>query len=68
MRSICRLVLCALILVGCGQYENPNDLSTIPQEDRMEVAYSLLKQATDALDVKFQKGQITDEQRMEKIR
>jgi len=68
MRSICSLVLFALMLVGCGQYENPNDLSTIPQEDRMEVAYSLLKQATDALDVKFQKGQITDEQRMEKIR
>ena len=34
----------------------------------MEVAYSLLKQATDALDVKVQKGQITDDQRMEKIR
>jgi hypothetical protein len=34
----------------------------------MEVAYSLLKQATDALDVKFQKGQINDDQRMEKIR
>ena len=68
MRFICSLALVGVLLVGCGQYSNPNDLTSIPQPDRMEVAYSLLKQATDALDVKFQKGQITDDQRMEKIR
>jgi hypothetical protein len=68
MRFICSLALIGSLLSGCGQYSNPNDLASIPQPDRMEVAYSLLKQATDALDVKYQKGQITDDQRMEKIR
>ncbi len=68
MRFICSLVVAALLLAGCGQYKNPNDLTAVPQPDRMEVAYSLLKQATDALDVKVQKGQISDDQRMEKIR
>lgn len=68
MRFTCSLILVGLLVAGCGQYANPNDLTSIPQPDRMEVAYSLLKQATDALEVKVQKGQITDDQRMEKIR
>lgn len=68
MRFTCSLLVAVMLLAGCGQYSNPNDLASIPQIDRMEVAYSLLKQATDALDVKYQKGQITDEQRLEKIR
>ena len=68
MRFTCSLFVAVMLLAGCGQYSNPNDLASIPQIDRMEVAYSLLKQATDALDVKYQKGQITDEQRLDKIR
>lgn len=68
MRFICSLVLCGVLLAGCGQYTNPNDLNNIPQPDRMEVAYSWLKQATDALDVKYQKGQISDDERLAKIR
>ncbi|MEI7575701.1 MAG: hypothetical protein WCK51_02330 [Armatimonadota bacterium] len=68
MRFTCSLLLTSVLLAGCGQYSNPNDLSSIPQVDRMEVAYSLLKQATDALDVKYQKGQLTDEERLAKIR
>ncbi len=67
MRFTCSLVL-GLLLLGCGQYPNPNDLRTAAPSDQVNIAHELLVQATDSLAVKVQKGMMTDQGRLDKIR
>lgn len=57
-----------LFLAGCGQFPNPNDLATIPAENRAGIAYKRLDAVEDTLDYKVTHNEITDEQRNDLIR
>lgn len=55
-------------MVGCGQYPNPNDLSAIAPEFRVDVANRRLLAAEAILQYKVEHREITDERRNELIR
>ncbi|MBI1335086.1 MAG: hypothetical protein GC165_19660 [Armatimonadetes bacterium] len=59
--------LLGLLVFGCGQFPNPNDLATIPQENRAAIAYERLLSAEDTLQFKVQQDEISDERRNEMI-
>lgn len=62
------LLWLGLFLAGCGQFPNPNDLATIPAENRAGIAYKRLDAVEDTLDYKVTHNEITDEQRNDLIR
>jgi len=57
-----------LLLVGCGQFPNPNDLATIPADSKAAVAYKQLDSVETTLDYKVIQSEISDERRNEMIR
>jgi uncharacterized protein HemY len=67
MRSICSLALLGLVLAGCKQYPNPNDLSTVSVEDRVEVSYKWMQNVVNKLDDKVTLREISDEEREQYI-
>ncbi|MEI8281895.1 MAG: hypothetical protein WCG75_05785 [Armatimonadota bacterium] len=62
-----RLALLALVLIGCGQYANPNDLTAIRSELRVEIAYKRLEAAESTLQFKVDSKEINDVRRNELI-
>jgi tetratricopeptide (TPR) repeat protein len=67
MRFICSLLLVGALLIGCGQYENPNDLTSVAPIERAKVAFNLMQNVVGKLEEKFQKSEITNVQRDEYI-
>lgn len=57
------LLILGVLLAGCGQYANPNDLAQINPESRVFVANKRLESAEATLDFKVQAKEITDERR-----
>lgn len=58
-----------LILAGCGQYPNPNDLASLRPESRAEIANKRLDSAEETLKYKVEVSrEITDEQRNDLIK
>jgi hypothetical protein len=66
--KIVALCFLGFLLIGCGQYGNPNDMQTALPEDRSETAYNLMQATISSLQYKFEKGQISDSERNEMIR
>ncbi len=62
-----RLALFGLVLIGCGQYPNPNDLIAIRSELRVEIAYKRLEAAETTLQFKVDSKEIDDNRRNELI-
>jgi tetratricopeptide (TPR) repeat protein len=56
------------LLVGCGQYPNPNDLTAIKPENRAEIANKRLEAAEATLQYKVEHNEITDDRRNQLIR
>jgi hypothetical protein len=59
--------LVALMVVGCGELADPNNLAQVPAADKPEAARAILNSAVEILDYKVTKGEITDTQRVELI-
>jgi hypothetical protein len=57
-----------LLIVGCGQYPNPNDLGLIDQNHRVEIANKRLESAETTLEFKVVAKEITDERRNQLIK
>lgn len=55
------------LLVGCGQYPDPNDVSAIRPEERAAIAYKRLESAGSTLEFKVQANEISDVRRTELI-
>ena len=66
MRTI-HLILGCVVLVGCGQYPNPNDLSAVRADVRAEIANKRLVSAEETLQYKVEHNEITDTRRNELI-
>lgn len=67
MRSISKWFVIAAVLAGCSQIPDPNELSTVPQDDRAETAFRILQTATTTLEYKVTSGEISDQTRNEMI-
>lgn len=57
-----------LLVAGCGQFPNPNDLVTSEPSRRAAIVYERLESAETILDDKVGKGEIVDSKRNEMIR
>ena len=57
-----------LLVVGCGQYPNPNDLTSIDQYHRVEIADKRLVSAETTLQFKVDSKEITDDRRNQLIK
>lgn len=55
-------------MVGCGQYPNPNDLSSVPADRRVEIANRRLEAAESTLQYKVETKEIDDDRRNALIR
>lgn len=64
---IIHLILGCVVLVGCGQYANPNDLSSVRAEVRAEIANKRLVSAEETLQYKVEHNEITDDRRNQLI-
>ncbi len=62
------LILLGLVLAGCGQIPNPNDISTVDLSQRADTANRLLESVESTLQYKVEHGEISDIARMEYIR
>lgn len=56
-----------ILLAGCGQFPNPNDISAINPESRVEIANKRLEAAQETLQYKVSSREINDERRNELI-
>jgi hypothetical protein len=61
------LHLFGLILIGCGQYPNPNDLSSVQADQRVAIANKRLESAEATLQYKVEHNEISDSRRNELI-
>jgi hypothetical protein len=52
-------------LVGCGQYPDPNDVTSVLPEERAGAAYQRLEAAGSTLEFKVQANEISDARRIE---
>lgn len=57
-----------ILLAGCGQLPNPNDIARIPGPNRPEAAQRLLSSAAEYLDERVKAGELSDAQRVDLIR
>jgi hypothetical protein len=62
------LVWLGVILVGCGQYPDPNNLEAVSPESRAEIANKRLESAGATLQFKVEQNEISDQRRNQLIR
>lgn len=56
-----------MVLAGCSQIPDPNEMSMVPPDDRAETAYRILQTATTTLEYKVAFKEISDQTRNEMI-
>lgn len=54
-----------LVLAGCSQYPNPNDLAKIDAPDQVDAGWEILQSMVSKLEFKVTQGEISDKERTE---
>jgi tetratricopeptide (TPR) repeat protein len=67
MRFTSKWLVVAFLLGGCSQIPDPNELSSVPGDDRAETAYRILQTAINTLEFKVNAHEISDQTRNDLI-